>query len=89
MLKLLISIAFIALAMSGAVGAGTTPEDEVYTLYRNSVTAPGMRIHIATFDATDSGEGYNFENCNIAADLFRQQPGVATRFWCERGRYRK
>ena len=78
----------VAVAMAGAVGA-STPEDAAYTLYRNSVTAPGMRIHVATFDATNSGQGYNFENCNVAADLFSRQPGVLTRFWCERGRYRK
>jgi hypothetical protein len=30
----------------------------VYPLYRSSVTAEGMRIHVATFDAAD-GDEYN------------------------------
>jgi hypothetical protein len=45
-----------------------------------------MRIHVATFDAADNGPDYNFEDCNIAADLFGQQPGLLTRFWCERAK---
>jgi hypothetical protein len=85
MFEPILAMPLVAILLAGA----GTAEDEVYTLYRNSVTALGMRIHVATFDATKSGEGYNFENCNVAADLFRQQPGVLTRFWCERGRYRK
>jgi hypothetical protein len=73
--------------------AAVAAEDEVYTLYRSAVPLPGaelplLRIHIATFDAEGNGPGYNFENCNIAADLFSQQPGVVVRYWCERGLYR-
>jgi hypothetical protein len=56
---------------------------------RNSVLDAAMRIHIATFDAADSGEGYNLQNCNIAADLFQNQPGVNVRYWCEPAWYRK
>ncbi len=47
-----------------------------------------MRIHVASFDA-EYGAEYNSENCNVAADLFQQQESVATRFWCEQGRYRQ
>jgi hypothetical protein len=61
---------------------------DVNTLYRNSVTDPSMRIHVATFDATD-GEKYNNGNCEQARELFQAQPGVKTRFWCEKGKYRK
>ena len=56
-----------------------------FTLYRSSVVAPDLSIHVATFDASD-GEAYNLENCKIAASLFAEQPGVAVRYWCERGR---
>ena len=59
---------------------------ESYTLYRHSFTATS-RIHIATFDADESGE-YNQENCQIAAELFANQPGVTVRYWCEKGRFR-
>jgi len=63
-------------------------DDEVYTLYRNSVLDASMRLHVATFDSAD-GQEYNAENCNVAADLFQRQDGVQTRFWCEPGRYHK
>ena len=59
-----------------------------YTLYRNSVLDKGMRLHVATFDSGD-GDAYNKENCDIASGLFQRQPGVAVRYWCEKGPYRK
>lgn len=59
-----------------------------YTLYRDSSLDPTSRIHVATFDA-DDGEAYNAENCRTAASLFGRQPGVATRFWCEKGIFKK
>jgi hypothetical protein len=66
----------------------TQSKDEVYTLYRNSIVNPSMRIHVATFNAVD-GEAYNNENCNLAVHLFQAQPNIATKFWCEKGSYRK
>lgn len=60
--------------------------DTSYTLYRSSAIAE-MRIHVASFDAAD-GEGYNNENCRIAAELFAEQPGVTVRYWCEKGRFK-
>lgn len=59
-----------------------------FTLYRNSPLDPAMRIHVATFD-TSEGASYNDENCRLAADLFQAQDGVATRFWCEKGRFKQ
>ena len=70
-------------------GAAELDSDPVYTLYRSS-SAHGMqdaRIHVATFDAAEGLE-YNRGNCLIAADLFKQQPGVIVRYWCEAGRFR-
>ena len=61
--------------------------DGAYTLYRNSVLDGAMRIHIATFDSKDGSE-YNRQNCDIAAALFREQPGVTVNYWCEPGRAR-
>ena len=63
-------------------------EDQVYTLYRNSITGQGKRFHVATFDA-DEQEDYNRGNCEIAKDLFQKQPGVTVKYWCEKGYYRK
>jgi hypothetical protein len=62
--------------------------DDTYTLYRNGVGDPNMRLHVASFDTAD-GEAYNRENCDIAAKLFQQQDGVTTRFWCEKGKFKK
>ena len=59
-----------------------------FTLYRNSVTNESMRIHVATFDSADGNE-YNMSNCRIAEELFQKQDGVKTKFWCEKGRFRK
>lgn len=71
-----------------ATSALAQSDDEVYTLYRNSVLNPSMRLHVATFDSAD-GKDYNAENCNLVADLFQRQDDVQTRFWCEPGRYHK
>jgi len=62
-------------------------ESEVFTLYRSSVLDPTLRIHMATFDAAENSATYNQENCQIAADLFSQQPEVTVRYWCEKGEY--
>jgi len=66
---------------------GGPSDAEIFALYRNSVTSENMRLHIATFDAQD-GEAYNRENCEQAKLLFQAQPGVKTRFWCEKGRFK-
>lgn len=66
------------------------PDKDVVTLYRSSVAGVGARYHVATFDADTKTVGgtrflYNWENCSISARLRMDQPGVITRFWCERG----
>ena len=70
--------------------------DTTFTLYRNSIMDENMRLHIATFDTANtstwggqSKDAYNKGNCDLAASLFQQQPGVKTKFWCEKGRYKK
>jgi hypothetical protein len=70
-----------------ALGACGQADAETFTLYRNSVTDPNMRLHVATFDAREDGR-YNRENCEITQDLFAGQPHVTVRYWCEKGRYR-
>ena len=62
--------------------------EDAFTLYRNSALDPKMRVHVASFD-THNGEGYNKENCWLAADLFGRQVGVSVRFWCEKGSFRE
>ncbi len=76
------AIALAPLILAGCFDGGA------YTLYRNSPIDAAMRIHVATFDAAD-GDGYNQENCLLAADLFKAQPGVTSRFWCEKGLFKK
>lgn len=63
-------------------------QSNTYTLYRNSITDENMRIHVASFDSSD-GENYNQENCRIAQELFQKQDGVKTKFWCEKGTFKK
>ena len=62
--------------------------DGVYTLYRNSVFNQYARYHVATFDSTD-GDKYNKENCELSSELFQKQEGVVTKFWCEKGKFRR
>ena len=72
--------------------AGCNPLDptgDVFTLYRNSGVDKNMRVHVASFDVANGGDGYNDENCRIAAGLFQAQEGVTVRYWCEKGRFRK
>lgn len=83
----LVVYAILTIALS-ACSFGGTSEDQVFTLYRNSLTAENMRIHIATFDAAQKEE-YNRGNCEQAQVLFQNQPGVKTKFWCEKGRFKK
>jgi hypothetical protein len=77
-------LAGLTLGGCSALDGGT------YTLYRSSVTQGGedTRLHVATFDAAD-GEHYNRANCEQALILFQSQSGVGTKFWCEKGRFRK
>jgi len=62
--------------------------DATYTLNRNSVLDTNARYHVSSFDTSD-GDAYNNENCALAAQLFQQQPGAKTRFWCEKGKFKK
>ena len=61
------------------------PDPGVYTLYRSSAVEGIEKVHVATFDSGD-GRDYNRENCWLAADLFKGQPGVIVHYWCEEGR---
>ena len=77
-------------------------DKDTYTLYRDGAKITGaeelspgiidkmhrLRIHIATFDASD-GAAYNQENCELAKSLFQSQPGITSKFWCEKGVFRK
>lgn len=78
----------IVTCAGGIALAACDDRTSAFTLYRNSPADAGMRVHIATFDAKD-GDAYNRENCELAAKLYRNQPGVTVRFWCEKGRYRE
>lgn len=75
------------LVLVSAAGCSQPSSDSAFTLYRNSALDANMRIHVASFDASD-GKDYNQENCRIAADLFKAQPGVTVRYWCEMGKFK-
>jgi hypothetical protein len=75
----------VALAMLAAapVQADCHPPGS-FRLYRSSTAEDSAdKIHIATFDATESRRDYNWRNCNIAAQLFGGQLGVVVHYWCE------
>lgn len=78
----LLPLIFVALLGGCDLGGDT------FTLYRNSVTNENMRIHVASFNASD-GETYNRGNCVQAQLLFQAQSGVKTKFWCEKGAFKK
>lgn len=68
-------------------------KSDTFSLYRNTALDPAARIHVASFDADESGSTYNKKNCAMAARLYNanvkalndgNQPAV---FWCEAGRY--
>lgn len=67
---------------------GCSSGSDTFTLYRNSVMDENMRIHVASFNAVD-GEAYNRENCELAQQLFQAQSEVKTKFWCEKGAFKK
>ncbi|MEP6730571.1 MAG: hypothetical protein ABJE10_08030 [bacterium] len=71
------------LALTAACGGKNT-----YTLYRNGVASDTLRIHVATFDADEEAE-YNRDNCEQARELFQLHPAALSRFWCEKGTFRK
>lgn len=83
-MKILLALAGLLLASA----TGAAPPGATYTLYRSSALDPAMRLHIATFDAAESGS-YNQENCAQALALFQAQPGVKAKFWCEAGTFKK
>ncbi|MEO8337450.1 MAG: hypothetical protein ABI664_20905 [bacterium] len=64
--------------------------NDTYTLYRNGVAQDTLRIHVATFDADEEDDkNYNHDNCEQARELFQLHPAQVSRFWCEKGTYRK
>jgi len=81
-LRILFLLSFVVLM------AGCDSGSNTFTLYRNSVTDENMRIHVASFNAAD-GEAFNRGNCEQAQQLFQGQPGVKTKFWCEKGTFKK
>jgi len=91
----------IALGLAGALTA-CGQGSPTWTLYRNGVGGGDERIHMATFDADDTGGGthtFNEVNCEAAAQLFyasakskaalegNEKPPVT--YWCEEGIYRE
>lgn len=80
--KSLLFLCFVLLSSCSPSDGGS------YTLYRTSGFDANARIHMATFNAKD-GHDYNMENCELARSLFQAQPGIITRFWCEKGNFRE
>ncbi|MFN3774135.1 hypothetical protein [Sphingomonas parapaucimobilis] len=83
-----------ALMALNACGQGS----DVFTLYRNSTLDETMRIHVATFDADDYGNGssrYNQQGCTFTATALTERAAAMNdgtapfHYWCEKGTFRK
>ena len=78
-----------ALSLVALLGAcQQTSAENSWTLYRDSIAGESDRVHVASFDAAEN-ELYNRTNCEQAQALFQSQKNVRTRFWCEKGRFKK
>jgi hypothetical protein len=75
-------IILISLSLMGCL------QSDTYTLYRNSVLDEFARIHVASFNSKEPNP-YNQGNCDVAKDLFQKQEGIKTKFWCEKGVFKK
>ncbi|KPF78324.1 hypothetical protein IP88_03980 [alpha proteobacterium AAP81b] len=87
----------VMLLLAVLVVSGCKPAPPTYTLYRNSRLNQNARVHMATFDTNDPGNGsgtYNEENCAMIAALLTEtmdaarDPIAPVHYWCEPGRYR-
>jgi hypothetical protein len=89
-----------AAVVAATLAACSERKAETFTLYRNSPYAPGVRVHWATFDVSDSDATYNLDNCQMAARLLNANVTASAKaegkerdtslgFWCEPGTYRE
>ena len=75
-------------------GVRAKSENDVATLYRDSVILKGSRMHMATFDSDEemfkgSRFDLNWINCQSVAKLVNSQPEYKTKLWCEKGFYKE
>ena len=97
-MKKLFTSMLLCFISSCAIAAGTE-----YTLCRTGIDLSAkthdesLRIHVATFDA-DQDANYNLANCEFAQQLFNaNQPHyrgsiydtIKTKYWCEKGHFKK
>jgi hypothetical protein len=90
--------------MSALALAGCGYSVKPYTLYRNSGASVSLerpvRIHVATFDASESDPAFNRDNCAMSSRLYNanivaltplspSNPVQRVGFWCEAGPYRE
>lgn len=82
------------------LSACSEPKSSRVTLYRNSPFGADIRVHWATFDASESDPSYNMNNCLMAARLLNANVSASAQaegkerdnsvgFWCENGYYRE
>lgn len=100
----------LCFAIASSLITACADGDTKYTLYRSGIDFSSnsadisMRIHVATFDATEKSWSqedqakYNQANCDFAQELFTaKQPHingtafgpVKMKYWCEKGGYKK
>ncbi len=92
--QFILSFIVVGLIYTVLVKPFFTDDTGTVTLYKDSVIIPNARLLIATFNSDEKALGgnslqYNWENCQLASQLFQQQPDAKTRFWCEKGAYKE
>ena len=75
-------LALLLFALVAACSPYSPPAGS-YRLFRTSLVPSDPLVLVATFDS-QNGASYNQENCEVARSLFQSQPGVITRYVCEK-----
>lgn len=89
----------VTICALGLLGSCSKSANTV-TLYRSSPFAAGIRVHWATFNANESDQSYNLNNCLMAARVLNANVTASAKaegkerdsslgFWCEGGPYRE
>ncbi|WP_140870684.1 hypothetical protein [Sphingomonas oligophenolica] len=94
MKAILFAVLSAAALLGCSAGNGSTA-----TLYRNSPFDASLRVHFASFDASESDPNYNIGNCRMVSRLMNANITASAKaegkprdesagFWCEEGGFR-
>lgn len=87
----------VAATTIGLASCGKVDGSSNVTLYRSSPIDPTLRVHFGTFNARETDQAYNLNNCLMTSRLLnsnaralaeRNKTETSFGFWCEPGEYR-